>query len=246
MRASVAAGLLGAAASAQDGAYPDPSGANLLRIQVGTGRLRHSTHGGGGDEADATWFRLGYEYAREDGFGGGVRLDVAGSEDELFDDAGAASAAGLFDLFAHATWTQADDGWRLPLRFGLDLHDYTLEEDVGGGSIDWFTFGFRAEVEPEWIVASSATMRFSLAAPLDFAVGPTWVETDPDTEGWSTSMLGADVGILLRIGVEDARFEIGYRRTWLAYDETDARAGLRVRAVDVDAQFFVLGFTLRF
>lgn len=241
--------VLCASAKAQDAtAEAGTAGDNRLWLQFGVGRLRHGTNGNAGadDDADATWFRLAYEYARDDGFGGGARLDVAASDDDLFDDQGTPSEAGIADLFVHATWTQVTEDWRVPLRFGLSLHDYTIEDDTSGDTVDWFTFGVRLEVEPEWRIATAEEVRFSLAAPLDVLVGPTWVETDPDTEDWSTSVLGADVGLSLRIGTDTARFEIGYRRTWLSYDETDAQAGLRVRGIDVDADFLALGFLLRF
>jgi hypothetical protein len=251
LRAAASACLLVAAASAQDPvgdpAADSPDG-NRLHLQIGTGRLRHDTEGnaGGDDATDASWFRLAYEYARKDGFGGGARLDIAGSDDDLFDDDGSPSSAGLIDLFAHATWTQASDGWIVPLRFGVSLHDYTIEEEASGDSVRWSTFGFRVEAEPEWRIASSEEVCFSLAAPIDVLVGLTWVETQPESEDWSTSMLGADVGLMLRVGTDAVRFELGYRRTWLDYDETDAQAGMRLRGIEIDADFFVLGFLLRF
>lgn len=243
--------LIGVAAAAQEPALDqttDPADGNHLSLRLGAGRLRHSTNGNADadDDTDATWFRLAYERSRADGFGGGARLDVAASDDDLFEGGGSPSAAGWFDLFAHATWTQTSDAWRVPLRFGVALHDYTIEEETTGDSTDWFTFGFRVEVEPEWHLGSSEEVHVSIAAPLAFLVGPTWIETDPESEDWSTSVLGADVSVSLRIGTEAARFELGYRRTWLDYDESDAQAGLRVRGIEIDADFFVLGFLLRF
>lgn len=251
IRAFAAAGLLGVAASAQQttiGPATDPGTGNRLSLQLGLGLLRHSTNGDAGtdDETDATWFRLAYERSREAGFGGGARFDVAASDDDLFDGTGSPSSAGWFDLFAHATWTQTSDAWRVPLRLGVTLHDYTIEEAGTGDSVDWFTFGFRVEIEPEWRLASSDELHFSLAAPLAVLVGPTWIESDPDSEDWSTSVLGADVGLSLRVGTASARVELGYRRAWLDYDESDSQAGLRVRGIDIDADFFVLGFLLRF
>ncbi len=226
----------------------------LPRLQVwtdvGVGKLKHRTSGSNLDgEDNAVLLDVGVEGFSETGFGGGVRLGFLGSDEGLFDDVGVEDvmAAGI-DMYLHISQRWSGERFAMPLRLGLLINSYGLEQEtsLGTESIQFDSFGFRTELEPEFLLSDWDSP--SLTAGARFSLGSGWTEcsTDPGTvEADSTSLFyGIDLGLRLRAGM--GTFHLGWAWRGQSMDDSDVESGVFYRGFDADFSGFIIGGGIQF
>jgi len=234
----------GPAAPADLRTDPDEQPRVRLDFAVGSGSWRHSTENAStlDDDTNAGYLRLGVEFLGQDNLGGGFRLEAIGSDDDLFRDSGGPpSEARDLDLFMHFTGVFGEDRFHMPVRLGLFLRDYYLEDNATHNEIEWFSIGPRIEVEPDFALVMYEHTRWSLFARLGFGFGATAIYTDPATEDFTTTMTMADVAIGTRLSIGQVQFEIALLDRAVRYDESDVVNGAFVRRVDTEFQGIVIG-----
>jgi hypothetical protein len=224
-----------------------------LRVSIdfalGAGEFEHSTVGSGtlSDSTSAGYFRLGCELMTANQWGGGLRLEGTGSDDDLFESAGAlAQEATDASLFAHFTGRFGGDGVRLPLRVGLFVRNYGIEEQSTGVEVSWFSIGPYLELEPDVPLIHGEEVRLSLRGRLGLGFGATVVETEPATEDYDSAMIAADLGVGVNLEFEHWELGIGYLFRSFDVAESDAVAGTVIREIDVEFQGLVASFAVRF
>lgn len=148
-----------------------------IEFALGGGTFDHETDGSPilNDDTSGGYLRLGFEHTGADGLGGGFRLEGSASEGDLFATDVEASEG---ELFAHFTSVLGDDDARLPVRIGLSLRSYTLD-DPAGLDPTWTSIGPRVEIEPDLRLDRGDSTRWSLYGKLGAFLGYTWIETDP-------------------------------------------------------------------
>lgn len=187
----------------------------FTEISLGGGSFEHRTKGSDlDDKTSAGYFKLQFEGFSDMGFGGGIRIEAVGSDDNLFEGtANPLSQAGSGELFLYFGYRPRLERWELPMRVGLILHNYGLEENISGDRIDYTSGGIRFEIVPDFALVQRQNLRWSLYSALSFGFGSTTVSTDPDTfeADSTTAMFGFDLGTRLRIGLLDLGVGYVYR-----------------------------------
>lgn len=200
-------------------------------LAIGGGRLEHHTRGSTlDDDTSAAYVRLQFEAYADRGFGGGIRIEGVGSDDDMFESAGfPASEASSGEVFVYFAYRPPQLQSELPLRVGLLLHDYGLEENTTEDRIDFASVGIRLEAMPEVVLHESDNLRWSIYGGGSIAVGRTRIDTDPDTfeADSDTTLYGVDIGTRLRFG-RHANLGIG----WVYRSQTVDRSEI------VDGNFF--------
>jgi hypothetical protein len=215
-----------------------------LDFALGSGNWRHTTENAPtlDDDTNAGYLRLGVEFLGEDNLGGGFRLEGIASDDNLFNNSGGPpSEARDLDLFLHFTGLFGEDRFHMPVRLGLFLRDYYLEDKATGSDIEWFSIGPRIEAEPDFALVVTDQARWSLFARLGFGFGATAIYTDPATEDFTTTMTVVDVGIGTRLSIGHVQFEVSLLDRAVRYDQSDVQNGTFVRRVDTEFQGLVIG-----
>jgi hypothetical protein len=170
----------------------------------GTGRLQHLTDGftERSDSTKADYYRLGFELLTKNQLGGGLRIEGVASDDDLFVASGnLAHKATDASVLAHFT-SQFDIGRaRIPIRVGLCLRSYEVEDGPTVPEIEWRGIGPYLELEPDIPLVHGETARVSLRGRLGVGFGEAEIGTEPasrDYDGKSTSLdfaIGAHVEI---------------------------------------------------
>lgn len=221
-----------------------------LDFGFGFGRFEHDTKGAPqlSDSTDGSYVRLGFELVGDSGFGGGLRLDGYVSDDDLFvDTLGARGEASFGQLFLHGTAHTAHGRFELPLRFGLFLGGYSLEDVGTNATVDWASFGFRIELEPDLALVQSDGMRWSLYGTLGAQIGDVEVSTDPRTIGSADSdMTGFDLSIGTRWRFKNIDFGLSFLWSRLRYDDSDAVGGFYYRGFAAEFTGLLVTSGIRF
>jgi hypothetical protein len=220
-----------------------------IDFALGAGRFDHDTEGSGtlSDRTSAGYFRLGFELMTASDWGGGLRIEGTGSDDDLFVSSGApAQEATDASLFLHFTGRFGSDAVDVPLRVGLFVRNYTIEEDLTGAEIQWSGFGPGLEVEPDLALIRGDTARLSLRGRLGLAVGVASIETEPATEDFDSVMASFDAGLGLHLAFEHVDLGIGYLFRSLDVAESDDVAGLVIREIDSEFRGLVASLAVRF
>jgi hypothetical protein len=212
---------------------PDGEPVFLIDLAFGGGRFRHRTIGSNLDGSeDAGFFRLSGEGYSATGLGGGLRLEGIGVDEDLFADQGFTGLdIGAGELFLYLGVRLASEDFAMPIRLGLVLHGYSID-DPTGNDIEYNSSGARLEVEPEGTLLSAPTLRWSLYGTVSVAVLGTTVETTPATvEADATSLLlGLEAGTRLRVG--PARLGLGLVHRYQRIDDSEVVAGIQFFGVD--------------
>ncbi|MBL8730551.1 MAG: hypothetical protein JNM25_19185 [Planctomycetes bacterium] len=220
-------------------AQEELSFASRFRIQFAGagGELEHRTDNSLLDgETDAGLFRFQFEGISRRGFGGGLRFEGIGSDDDLFADAGFnASEARSSSLYLHFTYRATARRFTMPVRFGLWLNGYVLEDRVLGDEVTYGSIGPYLELAPEFRLVDRRRLTWSLYGELGAGVAGTGIDVDNDSNDYysSTISYGVELGTRLRTGP----FELGiaYVLRGQAMDESDPENGLVV--LGYDSQF---------
>src|SRR5262245_45456865 len=215
-----------------------------LDFALGSGNWRHSTESAPtlDDGTNAGYVRLGVEFLGQDNLGGGFRIEGIGSDDDLFRDSGGPpSEARDLDLFMHFTGVFGEDRFHMPVRLGLFLRDYYLEQNGTGHEIEWLRIGPRIDAEPDFALVMYEHTRWSLFSRLGFGFGATAIYTDPATEDFTTTMTTVDFAIGTRLSIGHVQFEVALLDRAVRYDQSDVVNGTFVRRVDTEFQGLVIG-----
>lgn len=217
-------------------------------LSVGGGELEHRTDGSAlDDETDAGMVRLQFEGTTRRGFGGGVRFEGTASDDDLFADAGFnSSEARLASLYLHMTWRAQARRFSMPVRFGIWLNGYTLEDQVLNEEVTYGSIGPYLEVAPEVLLVDRRNFSWSLYGELGAGVAATGIDVDTDSNDYysSTVAFGAEIGTRLRGGPFE--FGVAFVHRWQSMDESDVENGLVVLGYDAEFHGFLVTFSAVF
>lgn len=207
--------------------------------------MEHKTNGTNlDDKTSAGYFALGAEAMFTEKIGGGVRLEGAASDDDMFQDLGPATVGEATDgeLFLHGTARFGEEQSPLPLRFGLFFRGYTLQDNADGDELSWSSFGPRLEFAPDIQLVQSEAFRWSLPLRFGLGLGVSTVETSPSTEEWDTTMTQYDLGLATRFQFSKVFFDVGYLLRHANYRESDETANVTI--LEADTTFSGLVFSL--
>jgi hypothetical protein len=208
------------------------------------GELDHRTDGSPLDgDADAGLFRLQFEGTTPRGIGGGIRFEAIQSDDDLFRDAGFVDTeASWSSLFAHFTYRLEARRFTMPMRIGLILNGYTLEEENSDDEIVYGSIGPYFELAPEIRLVGRRSFGWSLYGEVGLGAAVTGIEIEDDRNDYisDTAFFGVELGTRLHLG----RFEVGaaYVGRWQSMDESDEEDGLVVFGYDADFQGLMVTF----
>ena len=207
-----------------------------LDFAFGGGRLEHRTDQSNLDgDTDAGFFRFAFEGIGDEGFGGGVRLEGITSDDDLFDDAGfTATEASASSLFGHFTFRVAEDYFVMPVRIGLQLHGYVLEETATGDQTTSGSFGPQFEVAPELLLSRDDHVCWSVYSQLGLGFAATSIDVDTVGNDFESGSFfyGFELGTRLYAG--HVVFGLGLLVRGQATDESDDQGGTVVLGMEND------------
>lgn len=217
----------------------------VVQVMVGGGKFQHDIDGSVEDDTNGGYGRLSFEFFGES-LGGGLRLEGIASDDDLFAGSIGPAEATDGEIFVHITGRlRNDETVRVPVRFGLFVRGYSLEDNGTGASIDWSTVGVRAEVEPDIAFIAEEGVRWSVHGVLGGGLGVSRVETDPSTFDADTTMTSFDVAIGTRLELSPVVLDLGLMRRASYYDQSDDSGGLFFRGIDTtfEGVYIALGVT---
>lgn len=212
------------------------------------GELTHHTDNSLLDgESDAGMFRFDFEGVSRRGFGGGLRYEGITSDDDLFADAGFnPSEARMSSLYLHFTYRLTARHFAMPVRIGLWLNGYVLEDKVLGDEVTYGSIGPYLELAPEFRLVDKRSLSWSLYGQLGAGVAGTGIDVDNDSNDYysSTVAYGVELGTRLRTGP----FELGvaYVLRGQAMDESDPENGLVVLGYESHFQGLLISATALF
>jgi len=209
---------------------------------LGRGDLEHDIQSSLRDETGAGQFRTGFEYWGKKRLGGGVRMELLRSQGDLFGD----SRATDFELFVHGVGILGDSRAEVPLRLGLALRQYELEDNATGESLKWSSFGPRVEVEPDIALIRNDRVRWSIYGRLSTFAGLTVIETDPASDEWNSSVFGLDAGIGTRLQFAKYLVDVGYLYRSHDAAESDVMNFTVIRAFDAEYSGLLISFGVVF
>jgi len=221
---------------AQDESREDRHARFRVSVAGVGGELEHVTDGSDlDDETDAGMFRIAFEATSRKGIGGGLRFESTVSDDDLFVDAGfAATEARRANFFLHFTYRAVAPRFAMPLRIGLMLDGYQLEENVSNNDISYGSLGPYLEVAPEFSLVDGRNFEWTLYGEFGVGIAATGIDVETDSEDYSsaTAFFGAEIGTRLHFG--PVEFGLGIVGRWSAMDESDEENNLVVLGHDTE------------
>jgi len=229
----VLAAAIAAPLAAQDNPLLSPF---RLDLAFGGGRLEHRTDGSTFDgKADAGFFRFTFEGIGDRGIGGGLRLEGIATDDDLFDDAGfTATEATASSLFGHVTFRIDEENFVMPIRAGLLLDGYILEETSTGDESTWASFGPQFEVAPELLLLRNDHVGWSAYANVGLGVAATSIDVDTVDDDSESSSLFYRFELGSRLYVSHVVFGLGFVVRGQEADESDTQGGQFVFGIEND------------
>lgn len=219
-----------------------------VQLGVGGGELEHVTDGSLlDDETDAGMFRFHFEGTSRRGFGGGLRFEGIASDDDLFADAGFnASEAQMSSLYLHFTYRAEAPRFSMPVRVGLWLNGYGLEDRVLGEEVTYGSIGPYIELGPEFRIVDRRSLSWSLYAEVGLGVAATLAEVDNDNNDYhsATFALGAELGTRLRTG--PVELGLAWVSRFQSMDESDPENGFVVLGYDAEFHGLLITASARF
>ncbi len=198
-------------------------------------------------DTDAGLLRLQFEGTSRRGIGGGVRLEGIASDDDLFVDQGfTASEASNSTLFGHFTWRLEEHRFAMPIRLGLLLNGFELQEVQSGAETTYSSFGPYFEIAPELTLTRSGKTNWSIYGEFGFGAAATAVDLSGDNRDYETSSGFAGVEIGTRLTFSKVEFGLAYVGRWQSADESDPEGGFVAPGYDTDYQGLLFTFALVF
>lgn len=221
-----------------------------LDVAFGAGNFKHATDGQPllDDDTTAGYFRLGFEFVTECGWGGGIRLEGIGTDDDLFvDSGGSASEATDGELLLHATYKLDAGRVQMPIRGGLFFRGYGFEEKATGDRVDWMGAGLKIEIEPDFALLHGDTARWSLYGRLGLGAGGAAVEDDPKIIGSADTTMGAvDLELGTRLRFQHLDVGLGWLLRAANWAESDPVGAVVYREIDTRFSGIELSLAARF
>lgn len=209
---------------------------STAQLGIGFGAYEVDIEDAASDSTGSAMFELAFESVPRTRFGGGARVRGVASDDDLDSDpsdglpgTGQASDA---EWFLHGTYDGSEDAKRLPLRMGLGIRSFELEDSSSGESVTWASFGPRIEFAPMLPFHQTETAIFGFTGLLGLGYGITTIEESTSGVEWDTTAVFFDFGFGLRGTFEKATVEFGYRYHSGSYDESEPEAGFLIRQID--------------
>lgn len=213
-----------------------------VRLAFGGGQWEHDSEGAGpDDQTDAAFLRIDLEATSKGGFGGGLRFEGIGSDDDLFEGTGfATSEAQLSDLFLHFTYRVATERFEMPFRIGILLEGYQLRENVTDDEATYGSIGPYLELAPEFALIARRRLGWSIYGEVGVGAAGTGIDLDGDSNDYvsSTVMWGAEVGTRFRAG--PAELGVAFVGRWRSMDESDEEDGFVVLGHDASFRGLVV------
>lgn len=207
-----------------------------LAIAGAGGELEHTTDGSDlDDETDAGMFRFAFEATSRKGFGGGLRLESTASDDDLFVDSGfAATEARRGNLFLHFTYRAEAPRFAMPVRIGLMLDGYQLEENATDNDVTYGSIGPYFELAPEFSIVRERRFGWTVYGEFGVGVAATGIDVENDDNDYTsaTVFFGAEIGTRVHLG--PVELGLGIVGRWTAMDESDVENGLVVLGHDTE------------
>lgn len=177
---------------------------------VAPGWAFHDTDGSNADgDTSGALLRARFEGVGRSGFGGGIRFENWGSDDDLFVDEGfAAEESRAFAIFPHFTYRIVQGRFRAPIRVGIMAHNYELENvATGQTTLEVDSFGPRVEIAPEFVLHHGRHVQLSAYGEFGFAV----TYSEAEVQGFSNDFDSSSGFLFLELGMRTRFdfFEIG-------------------------------------
>ena len=223
--------------------HPRPQTNFDARLRLGTGTFENEFSGGADSKTDADFFALQFEGYSDQGFGGGIRLEGIGTDNDLFSNFGIAdSQADLGELSLYFCYRLEKDRFRMPIRVGPTFINYEVKDNTFNQQVDYNTVGARVEIEPEISIIQSPNTSWGLFANLGFGFGLTRIETSPSSfEADSIALLGKfEFGTRAQLG--PILMDLGYVLRQMNIDESEVVNGNAYS--EVDTTFSGVQFTI--
>ena len=230
-----------------------PSCANnahtTAQLSLGAGSYEVEIKDQAKDSAPAGLFELAFESVPETQLGGGIRARGIASKDDLDEDPldgiPGTTEARDGEWFLHATYDGGSGHKRAPLRLGLSIRNFELEDSDAGATTSWSSLGPRFEFAPQLQLNTSKDIAVCATGLLGLGYGITSIDGSNPSGDWDTHGVFVDAGAGLRCVFNQAYVDLGYRYLSSRYAESDVSGGLFVREIDAAFSGFVftLGFT---
>ena len=196
---------------------------SMARAYFAPGRAEIDVKSGSnvGGEADALLFGAAFEGVGKV-VGGGIKLDVYLSDDDLIDSPAPADSSVLgATVFPHVTFRPGGDRYRVPIRVGPEVQLHTLDFGASSttGDFDWVSVGLGLEVEPEFDFFRDDKSALSIYGSLRGGGG--WVAISGPTEDYTSDSrsFGAEIG--MRYEIAAFLVSAGFLTRTTNYDESD-------------------------
>jgi hypothetical protein len=215
------------------------------RVTFAGGDYDHDPEGAVHDETDAGFFGLLAEVSgASSGIGGGIELEVMGTDDDLFENGPVEQQISTFGIAPFFLCRmRAGDRFRIPVRIGPWLHFLDAEDEGSSDSLTWATLGLRFAVEPEMVLVQDRDFQLSLFSEVSLAGGGSVVHeelgsTDEDYET-TGGVFGLEIGPRFRMSHFFA--SVSFLHRGISMDESDSENGVRIPGFD--SEFNALAFS---
>lgn len=223
---------------------------NSASLGIGGGHYEIKAAGDGSGDARAALLEAGFESIASNDFGGGVRARAVVTDDDLDTDGPGPDPASFRasdgEWYFHGSYDSATDDRRMPVRFGLFVRSFAVEETTADEEIRWNSFGPRAEFAPEWTLQQWDKDTISAFAMVGAGYGFTTVESTLTANDWETDGVFLDLGVGMRGAFNGLMLDVGYRYLSAHYAETEVSAATTVRETDTTFSGFVFSIGGRF
>lgn len=215
-----------------------------IDFAVAGGRFEHTTDGSALDgDTDAAMFRIRFEATNRHGIGGGVRFEGISTDDDLFTDNGFNSTeASSGTLFGHFTYRAVAPRFEMPIRFGLLLNGYQLDDQITDEAVTYGSIGPYFEVAPEFTLFARRDFRWTLFGEAGAGFAATAIDIDGDSNDYvsDSAMYGLEFGTRFDFGPFELSLSAIGR--WQSMSESDVENGQVVLGYDNEFRGLMLSF----
>ena len=172
--------------------------------------------------------------------GGGIKLDVYLSDDDLIEAPGVETQVLGATVFPHVTFRPGTDRFRVPIRVGPEtiIHTFEFEGSPASGDFDWVSAGIGIEVEPEVDFFRDDKSALSIYGSLRGGYGYAAISGPTDDYDSSSTSFGAEIG--LRYEIAAFLVSAGFLTRTTNYDESDPENGTFVEETEFSFQGFFI------
>jgi hypothetical protein len=206
-------------------------------VAFGAGRYEVRLRNSASDDTSAGLFEAAFESVAPSHYGGGVRIRGIASDDDLDDDPSdstpGAVQASDGEWFFHGTLDGGEGIQRLPIRLGVSLRQFELEDTGTSGTIEWTSWGPRMEFAPELPLSEWDSGALSVCGILGMGYGRTRINVTGAPDDWDTEAMFFDAGFGIRGNAHGMVLDLGYRYLGSDYEQSDVSSGGAVRETDV-------------